>query len=196
MTGKLKDLYRLQGGEWLVSFTTRDDPSLVFDSLKDQPVKIDIKKEVGLRSRDANAFCWAMCTDIGNALCPPLPKEMVYRQAIREVGVYHPIPIRPDAVERFCERWSERGTGWFAEVVDDVWLKGKLYKLVFAYFGTSTYDVTEMSRVLEFLKADMENMGLQIPLSKEQEARVMARWGNRVKASCNKETHDATSAAG
>ena len=44
MTGRLKDLYRLQGGEWLMSFTTREDPGQMFDDLKDQAVKIDIKK--------------------------------------------------------------------------------------------------------------------------------------------------------
>lgn len=190
MTGRLKDLYRLQGGEWLVSFTTRDDPGQIFDSLKDQNVAVDIKKEGKARSRDANAFCWAMCTDIGNALHPPLPKEMVYRQAIREVGEYEPLPIRADAVETFCERWATKGTGWFAEVIDDSKLAG--YKLVFAYYGTSTYTAEQMSRLLDYLKQDMENMGLQIPLSKDQERRLLEQWGKR--ASCSKETPGALSA--
>ena len=189
MIGKLKDLMRLAGGEWVVSFTTRADPGKLFDRLRDQQINVEIKKASQPRSKSANDFLWAMCTDIGNALKPPLPKEMVYRQAIRDVGVYEPLPIRNDAVETFRERWASKGTGWFAEVVDDSKLPG--YKLVFAYYGSSTYTSEEMSRVLDYLKQDCENMGILIPLSKDEEARLMKSWQ---KASCKK-TGDALCAA-
>ena len=194
MIGKLKDLMRLAGGEWLVSFTTRADPGLLFDSLKDQEISVEIKKASQQRSKSANDFMWAMCTDIGKALRPPVPKDEVYRRAIRDVGEYEPLPIKAEAVPIFQERWASKGTGWFADVVDDSKLKG--YKLVFAYYGSSTYTTDEMARVLDYLKADMENMGLPIPLSREEEARIMERWESRAKASCNRASHDVTSAAG
>ena len=190
MIAKLKEQIRLAGGEWLVSFVTKDDPRLLLGSLIGQEITVEMKKASKGRSKTANDFMWALCTDIGNAMSPPLPKEMVYRQAIRDVGEYQPLPIRADAVETFQERWASKGTGWFAEVVDDSKLKG--YKLVFAYYGTSTYTVEEMSRLLDYLKQDAENMGLVIPLSAEEEKRLLARWG---KASCSK-TSDALSAAG
>lgn len=57
MTGKLRDAIPLAGGEWLVSFTTRNHPGTLFDSLKDKDVDIDIKKAAKARSRDANAMC-------------------------------------------------------------------------------------------------------------------------------------------
>lgn len=190
MTGKLKDLMRLAGGEWVVSFVTRDDPGKLFDSMKNEPVDVQIKKASRKRSKNMNDFVWAMCTDIGKAMKPPLPKEMVYRQAIRDVGEYEPLPIRADAVETFRERWASKGIGWFAEIVDDSKLKG--YKLVFAYYGTSTYTSEQLSRVVDYLKQDMENMELPIPISKEEEARLLARWG---KASCSK-SEDAICAAG
>jgi hypothetical protein len=190
MNGRLKDTMRLAGGEWVVSFVTRDNPGKLFDSLKDQEVDVEIKKASPPRSKTANDFMWAMCTDIGKALRPPLPKEMVYRQAIRDVGEFEKLPVRNDAVEKFQERWASKGCGWFADVIDDSKLKG--YKLVFAYYGTSTYTSAEMSRVIDYLKQDMINMGLPIPVSREEEARIMARWE---KASCKKAS-DALSAAG
>lgn len=190
MIGKLRELLRLAGGEWVVSFTTHSDPRKLFDSLKDQEITVDIKKSSQPRSKSANDFMWAMCTDIGKALRPPLPKEMVYRQAIRDVGEYEPLPIKAEAVKTFQERWASKGTGWFADVVDDSKLKG--YKLVFAYYGSSTYTSEEMSRVLDYLRQDMDNMGLPIPLSKDEEKRVLERWQ---KASCKKAS-DALSAAG
>ena len=193
MNGKLKEILRLAGGEWVVSFTPHTDPRKLFDSLKDGPVEVDIKKPSRQRSKTANDFMWALCTDIGKAMKPPLPKEYVYRKAIREVGVYQPLPIKEIAVETFCRRGGEKGVGWFADVMDDIVIEGhKGYKLIHAYYGTSTYTSQELSILLDYLKQDAENMGLVIPLSAEEEKRLLARWG---KASCSK-TSDALSAAG
>ena len=176
MIGKLKDLLRLSGGEWLVSFTTRGDAGKIFDRLKDADVNVEIKKYNPKRSKTANDFCWAMCTDIGKAIRPPVPKEEVYRKAIREVGEYEPLPIREEAVETFQNRWATKGTGWFAEVIDDSKLPG--YKLVFAYYGSSTYDTASMSRLIDYLVDDARQMGLPIPAKKEQEEMLNA-WSLR-----------------
>ena len=174
MTGKLKDLMRLAGGEWVISFTTRNDPRKLFDQLGDSEVDVNIKKSSPPRSKDANAFMWSMCSEIGKAMIPPLSKEMIYRQAIRDVGEYEPLPIKNEAVETFCERWASKGTGWFAEVIDDSKIKG--YKLVFAYYGSSIYSSQEMSRLIEYLKQDMEEMGIPLRLSKEDEERMLSEW--------------------
>lgn len=173
MIGRLTGLQRLFGGEWVLSFATKGDADAVYEKLKDHDVSIEIKKHNPGRSKDANAFCWALCTDIGNAIRPPVPKEEVYRKAIREVGEYEPLPIREDAVETFKRRWASHGIGWFAEVVDNSKLKG--YKLVFAYYGSSTYDTAAMSRLIDYLVDDAKQMGLPIPASKEQEE-MLSAW--------------------
>ena len=172
MTGKLTGIQRLFGGEWVLSFSTRADAGKIYDKFKDAEVNVEIKKATNPRSKDANSFCWVLCSDIGNALRPPVPKEEVYRKAIREVGDYEPLPIRADAVETFQSRWASKGTGWFAEVIDDSKLPG--YKLVFAYYGSSTYDTASMSRLLDYLVQDAREMGLVIPAAKEQEEMLKA----------------------
>ena len=174
MTGKLTGIQRLFGGEWQITFSTKEDAGKVYERLKDSEVNADFKKATKKRSKTANDFCWAMCTDIGNALRPPLPKDEVYRRAIREVGEYEPLPIKAEAVETFQKRWAEKGTGWFAEVIDDSKIPG--YKLVFAYYGSSTYDTSSMSRLIDFLADDARQMGLNIPTSKEQEE-MLSAWG-------------------
>ena len=173
MIGKLTGLQRLFGGEWVLSFTTKGDAGAVYERLKDADVNAEFKKHNPKRSKSANDMCWALCTDIGKALTPPIPKEEVYRKAIRDVGEYEPLPIREDAVETFQHRWASHGVGWFAEVVDNSKLKG--YKLVFAYYGSSTYDTASMSRLLDYLVQDAREMGLEIPASKEQEE-MLKSW--------------------
>ena len=173
MIGKLTGVQRLFGGEWVLSFSTAADAGAVYDKLKDVPVNIEIKKHNPQRSKDANAFAWALCTDIGKAITPPISKEEVYRKAIREVGEYEPLPIREDAVETFQRRWATHGTGWFAEVVDNSKLKG--YKLVFAYYGSSTYDSASMSKLIDFLVDEAEQLNLVLPATKEQEE-MLKSW--------------------
>lgn len=176
MIGKLTGCQRLFGGEWQITFSTREDAGAVYEKLKDADVNAEFKKHNPKRSKSANDFCWALCTDIGKALTPPIPKEEVYRKAIRDVGEYEPLPIREDAVETFQRRWASHGTGWFAEVVDNSKLKG--YKLVFAYYGSSTYDTAAMSRLIDYLAQDARNMGLSLPATKEQEEMINA-WSLR-----------------
>ena len=188
MIGKLKELLRTASGEWVVSFTTKADPRELFDTCTDKDVSIDIKKASKHRSKTANDFCWAMCTDIGNSL--KIPKEEVYRKAISEVGKFETMHMRVEAIPTFRNIWSQRGIGWFTEVVDYSPITG--CKVVFAYYGSSTYDTVEMSRLIDYLKQDMVNMGLPIPVSKDEEERMMSAWGKAY----SKRTGDASSADG
>lgn len=189
MIGKLKELLRLSGGEWLVSFTTRDDPRKVLEKLKDTDISIDLKKHNPHRSLDANALCWALCSDIGKALHPPISKEEVYRMAIRAVGVFTDVTVCVWDVETVIQRWSTHGVGWFADELDDAGI-GK--KKLCLYYGSSTYTVSEMRLLLDWLVDQGEQMGIVPRMSKDEEERILSQWG---KASCNK-TAPATSAAG
>lgn len=176
MEGRLTGFSLNRDGSQNVTVTVASDFAGTYDKLKDEMVSVEIKKATKRRSKDANAMCWAMCADIGNAMRPPLPKEEVYRQAIRDVGEFEPLPIKAEAVETFRQRWAEKGVGWFADVIDDSKLPG--YKLVFAYYGSSTYDTATMSRLIDSLVQDARNMGVPIPASKEQEE-ALKMWGER-----------------
>lgn len=174
MKGKLKDLTRNMDGTWNLTVAINGDCRAVWDKYRDKDVDVEIKKHREKRSLDANNFCWALCSDIGKALKPPLSKEDVYRKAIREVGVYTPVPIKENAVESWCAKWSTGGTGWFCDVIDDSKLKG--YKLIHAYYGTSTYNTKEMSLLIDSLVDDAEQMGIPIPLGKDEMERLKADW--------------------
>ncbi len=173
MIGKLKEFLRLSGGEWLVSFTTREDPGKLFDTIQDAETDIKIRKYSQKRSLDANAFCWALCTDIGKAITPPIAKEDVYRKAIRAVGVYTPVDVSIWKVNIIRERWSSHGEGWFVDVMDDAGI-GK--NRIHLYYGTSTYTAEEMRILLDWLVDEAEQMGIVPRLSKDEEERILAQW--------------------
>lgn len=166
----------LSGGEWLVSFTTRNHPGELFDRLKGKEISVEIKKASPGRSRDANAMCWALCSDIGKAMKPPLAKEDVYRMAIKAVGVYTPVILTNWDLDTVKRRWEEKGVGWFVEIADRDSV-GRTW--VNLYYGTSAYSADEMRLVLDWLIDQAEQMQISIPLSKKDEEDLLERWGKK-----------------
>lgn len=178
MTGVLKDLTVNRDGTQNVTVTVTADFSKSFDALKGKEVRVEITKAVKSRSKDANAFCWALCSEIGRAMTPPLDKEDVYRRAIKAVGVYTQTQLLAWDVQTVKQRWESHGTGWFLEIVDDV--PGLIgHKTIHLYYGSSTYTVDEMRVLLDWLIDQCEQMQLSIPLSKKEEEELLERWGKR-----------------
>jgi hypothetical protein len=173
--GSIRDLTRNMDGSYNLTVTVKDDCRSLVDQLKDTAIDVEIKKHRHRRSLDANAFCWALCSDIGKAMKPPLPKEEVYRNAIRGLGKYDLYLSKEESAEAFSSAWSKIGTGWFCEKAGEskehpgfVWL--------FAYRGTSCYDSKEMGILLDGLVDDAEQMGLQIQLGKKEIERLKNDW--------------------
>lgn len=177
MLGKLRDLSFNRDGTINVTVTVDSEFSRTYDALKGKPVDVQIKKASKSRSLEANSFLWALCSDIGRAMTPPLAKEDVYRIAIKAVGVYTPVEVVTWDVETIKRRWSSHGTGWFAEVADEGRTGRKWLHL---YYGTSTYTVDEMRVLLDWLIDEAQQMEISIPMSKAQEEELLERWGKNV----------------
>ena len=176
MKGKLRDLTVNRDGTQNITVTVDADFTKAYERLKDQRITVEIKKETNGRSKDANAFCWALCSEIGKSMLPPLSKEDVYRMAIKAVGVYIDKKLNVWDVETVRTRWESHGTGWLFEVVDDA---GPGRKLCNLYFGSSTYTVDEMRILLDWLTDQARQTEIPIPLSKKEETELLERWGNR-----------------
>ena len=176
MLAKLRDLTINRDGTQNITVTVEADFTDSFESLKDRPVDIQIKKASKGRSRDANSFCWALCTLIGQSFRPPVPKDEIYRDAIKAAGVHWQTSIPIFKIEPVRQKWEERGTGWFMEIVDDA---EPGHKLCHLYFGSSSYTVDEMGVLLDWLTDQCQQMQISIPLSKKEEKELLERWGKR-----------------
>ena len=63
-------------------------------ALEEKDLEVTLKKHRNRRSNAASRLCWELCSQIGRAITPPLPKEDVYRQAIKDVGIFIQVCIR------------------------------------------------------------------------------------------------------
>lgn len=173
MRARLKDMsIDFASRKQIVSFIIDTDFAEEFDRLKDKPLTVEVKQYRERRSNNANAYMWVLCEKI--AQTQGIGAEEVYRHAIREVGVREPLPIKAEAVEHFQTEWGKRGIGWFVDVIDDSKLEG--YKLVFAYYGSSTYTSAEMARLIDNIVQDATALG--IPTDPRDEIEKLIReWG-------------------
>ena len=172
MIGKLKELLRLMGGEWVVSFTTREDPRNLFDELKDHAVKIDMKKASKHRSLSANAYAWVLIDQIAEKT--GYTTSEVYQNAIREIGGVSEIyGVKETALEAFKQLWIGDHLGRQVLVIPGSvkpgWLNVKAWK------GSSDFDSRQMAMLIESLIQDAEANGIPTVPDKEVE-RMITGW--------------------
>ena len=171
MIGQLKDMRRLFDGRWEITFATREDFTEEFDSLKDTPVKVEIKKAAQKRSNDVNAYAWVLLDKLAEKT--RIPKTEIYKDAIREIGgVSETVCVQEKAVERLCSGWKKNGIGWQTEVMPS---KITGCKNVILYYGSSTYDSIQMSRLLDLIIQQCEQQG--IPTLRDEAERLIKKWG-------------------
>lgn len=157
-------------GEWLnIRYPA---PKALLEGLEPgKEYDVDIVPHRKKRSLDANSYFWVLVGKIAEKI--QAPKNLLYREYIREVGAYTPLPIKECAVEDFRRIWESHGTGWVLEVVDDSKLSG--YKLCHAYQGSSTYDTAQMSRLIDFVVADAKDQGIET-LTPQRLSAMLDRW--------------------
>lgn len=168
---RLLDLTIGMNGRQRLTVELDSDFRQTFDELHQTDVDITVKKHRNKRSLDANALMWCFCEKIAKAV--GITKEEVYREQIRQVGEFTPLPIKENAVDSFSYIWSKHGIGWFVDVVDDSKLTG--YKLVFAYAGSSTYDTKQMSRLIDNIMQEARNLGIET-LSDSERSLLLDAW--------------------
>lgn len=140
----------------------------LFNQPDNERYHIDVIREK--RSMRANAYCWELLGKIADEL--GLTKEEVYRDYIKNKGIYRVITMSSNAVDTFIKIWTERGLGWICEVSETniVGLSD-----VTAYYGTSCYDKKQMANFIDYVVQEAKQLG--IPTETPDEiARMKEMW--------------------
>lgn len=185
MTGRLKDLSFGRNGEQIITLAVKADFTEQFDELKDFEVDIEIKKHRKMRSNEANKYCWALCEKIAQRLSDEGVRHTkldIYRDSIKEVGVWKDVELDPEAARTLSIAWKSQGTGWLTEQVD--YSKNSENVIIRFYYGSSRYNSKQMSRLIDNLVQDCQELGIETD-TPEQIAKIKALWAEedaRVKA--------------
>lgn len=144
-----------------------------YDDLKDcEKLSIKISKYREKRSLNANNYAWQLMTKLAEN--QGISKEEVYKHHIKEIGVCRQVEIDEKAADTLIHSWGLHGLGWFAEKLDYGEHDGFL--LVTLYYGSSTYNTKQMSRLIDNIVQDCQAVGIQTKTPDEIE-RLKSLWG-------------------
>lgn len=132
---------------------------------------IKIEKIRKARSLDANAYMWQLIDKIADK--SNQKRADVYRHAIRENGVFDDVAVQDKAVETLKKKWETKGVGWFTDEFDSTLPGCKKIRL---YYGSSSYDSKEMSRLIDAVVQDAEQMEIETKTPQEI-AELKEAWG-------------------
>lgn len=158
-------------GDWLCIQTNK--ARQVLDTLKDgKAYDVEIKEHREKRSLDSNAYAWLLIDRLAEKL--RIPKTEIYRRYIREIGGNNEtVCVTAEAADKLRSGWEHNGLGWQTDTMSSK-LPGCVR--VVLYYGSSTYDTAQMSRLIDLIVQDCREQGIET-LSPEKLAGMMEEWG-------------------
>lgn len=149
-------------GYWLCLRPERDTLPLarrwIYSAQKDGEYTAEITPYRKKRSLDANAYCWVMIGKLAEAT--GIPKQVIYREAVRDIGGnYYVIAVDEAAVTQWERIWSSHGIGWMCEDAGPSAAEGK--RNIVSYYGSSEYDTRQMSRMIDRIVDECRTQGIE-----------------------------------
>ena len=175
-TGKLNTIaIEYVSGKPCLNFQLDGDTSNLFDTcaelIKHDRLTLKITKYRNKRSLDANAYAWVLIGKIAEKT--NAPREDVYRSAIKEIGGNYDIVCAQDkAVDSLREAWQKNGIGWITDTMPS---KIEECTNVILYHGSSSYDTQQMSRLINILVQDCEQLGIEVKCQEEIDS-LLSSW--------------------
>ena len=143
------------------------------NSLEDEKdYELTIAKAVKKRSNDANRYFWELVGKLSEKI--NVSPEDIYRTYIRDIGGnYEVLPIKDEAVDTWKSIWRQRGIGWQCDIIGESKLRG--YTNVICYYGSSTYNSKQFSRLIGLCIEDCKAQGIETMTPTELES-LMANY--------------------
>ena len=163
-------LISLAGGlnESIICFSMKGKDALSsLEKYKDKEVSVEIKKPSQKRSLNSNSFFWCLCEEIAQAV--GTDKDSVYIDMLGKYGKFTHIIVKPEAVDRMMKEWRA------SKVLGEVLVNGNIGVQIQCYYGSSTYDQTEMNRLLQGTVDECHELGIDT-LTPDEIAEMNSRW--------------------
>ena len=157
----------------LSEYIINDKRIITVEIERDQEIEVKRKK----RSKNANSYYWTLLQQ----LCQEMNLDVIqeYRRRVKELEIFKQWEIDTLNVPTFEKLWQDRGLAWFTEKVEEVGEK----TIINAYYGSSSYNSKQFSRLLDNLVQDCRSVGVKTLEDIELEELIRSEYGNdRIKS--------------
>lgn len=151
----------------LSEFIQEDSKILTIQIAKNEEIIVKRKK----RSKNANAYFWELL----QKLCEEMNIDVIqeYKKRVKELGIFKQWELDAINVPTFEKLWQDRGIAWFTEKVEEIGNK----TLINAYYGSSSYNSKQFSKLLDNLIQDCRSVGIQTLEDSEIEELIRSEYG-------------------
>lgn len=172
--GRYKGYKILPSGNFEISFEADrvQAQKIIKYGIQDTVLDLSVKKHREKRSLNANNYFWQLVGKLAEKL--NVSKEEIYHRYIKHYGIYQTISINDKAANTISHIWNEHGLGWIAEKIDS----SRGNSTINLYYGTSTYNTKQMSRILSAVVEDCKLQGIET-LPPEQLKGMLDVWNTK-----------------
>lgn len=156
----------------LSEFINERTKILTIEINKDEEIEVKKKK----RSKKANAYFWELLQE----LCFEMNIDVIeeYKKRVKELGIFQTFVLDTKNLATFEYLWSNNGIAYFIEKVEENGDKTTIN----AYYGSSSYNSKQFSRLLDNLVQDCKSVGIQTLDEREIEELIRREYGNSDKS--------------
>lgn len=140
---------------------------------QDKTKRYEVKEVKKKRSTNANNYFWKLLQE----LCEVQNLDTIqeYKIRVKELGIFRRFRIEPKDVKTFEIMWQDKGIAWFCEIADTEYLGSVEFKIINAYYGSSSFNSKQMSRLIDNLVQDCQAVGIETK-SKAEIDSLLRSW--------------------
>lgn len=172
MKFRAKDITKLTNdkGEVIIQLTATDRQSALYQysQLKDiDEFSVEIKKYRDKRSLSANGYLWVLLNKIAEVV--KRSKDDIYLEMLKSYGVSTYMTANKKAFDRIKEQWKT------VEIVDEKQQEGHDIVKLLCYYGSSTYDTKEFTRLLDGVINEAKDLDIET-ITPQEKALLMENY--------------------
>ena len=177
-TGTITDLsidFETRKSKISLLLDTKDIENI--EQLKNQDkLNIELKKYRKQRSNDANKYFWKLLSEYSEQKEVDTIEE--YKERVKRLGIFRQFKIEKDNTSTFEKMWNAQGIAWFCEIFDTDFIKDTEFKIINAYYGSSSFNTKQMSRLINDLVEDCKQVGIETRPKEEIDA-LLKEWNKK-----------------
>lgn len=149
---------------------------LVEQLKRENKLNVELKKYKKKRSNNANNYFWKLLTEY----CEKKEFDTIeeYKERVKRLGIFRISRVESKDVETYKKSWENWGTAWFCEVYDTEYLGDIEFKILHLYYGSSSFNTKQMSRLINDLVEDCKEARIETKTTAEINS-LLESWGKR-----------------
>lgn len=101
-----------------------------------------------------------------------------YKRRVKELGIFRRFKIEKDNVNTFEKMWAAQGIAWFSEIADTEYIGDTEFKIINAYYGSSSFNSKQMARLIDGVVQDCKAYGIETKSQKEIDS-LLESWDKK-----------------